>query len=100
MIRWIKQALLYGFGLIVAVAAISYVVDYAVFRYRVSAQKNAFGQVTVTVYYASHLKNGNIEYDVQPPQPQPCTNSLYPHMGMQPCWYLNRHHEQRIEISN
>ena len=94
----IKRALLVLVVAIVAVAAITYVCDYAVLRYRISAQKNALGQVTVTPYFAVKLKDGKVEYDFQDPQTVTCTNSLYPHMGMQPCWYLNRHREQRINI--
>ena len=98
MIDWLKRALLFIFLFVAGVLAITYAGDYVVLRYRVAKQKNPFGQVTVTPYYAIHLKNGNTEFDFQPPQSQTCANSLYPHLGMQPCWYLSRHREKRIEI--
>jgi hypothetical protein len=98
MLRTLKRALLYLLLLVIAVGAITYVGDYALLRYRVSAQKNPFGQVTVTPYFAIPMKNGNTEFDFQPPENETCTNSLYPHMGMSPCWYLEKHREKRIDV--
>src|ERR1700743_2509008 len=98
MLVRLTRALLYAFLALISLAAVTYVGDYAVLRYRVAAKRNPFGQVVVTTYFASQMKNGNTEFDFQPPQPQTCANSLYPHMGMQPCWYLQRHREQRIDV--
>jgi hypothetical protein len=33
-----------------------------------------------------------------PPGPQTCVNTLFPHEGLQPCWYLKRHPEQVTNI--
>jgi hypothetical protein len=52
----------------------------------------------VTPYFAVQLKNGDVEYEFQDPESQTCANTLYPQMGMKPCWYLQRHREQRIDI--
>jgi hypothetical protein len=90
--------ILYLLAALAGATAVSFVGDYAVLRYRVAANKSAFGQVTVTPYFAVQLKNGNVEYDFQPPQTQDCANSLYPHLGLTPCWYLEKHREQRIDI--
>jgi len=76
---------------------IAYTVDYAVFRYRVGANR-AFGQVTVTSYDAVAQKNGKTEFLFNPPQAQTCVNSLFPRAGYVPCWYLQRHTEQRTNI--
>ena len=91
-----KRLSLYVAATLAAILAISYVGDYAVLRYRVASNKNPFGQVTVSIYFATPLKNGREEYDFQQPQDQRCVNALYPHMEMQPCWYLSRHREQRV----
>jgi hypothetical protein len=98
MSRWIGRAILYAAGSLLAVAAITYAGDYALLRYRIASGKNALGQVTVTPYFAVQLKNGSVEYDFQPSQSQDCAHSLYPHLGLSPCWYLERHREQRIDI--
>jgi hypothetical protein len=82
---------------VVALALIAYVVDYGVFRYRL-AKNAAYGQVTVTTYDAVLQKNGKTEFLFDPPQAETCVNALFPHAGFSPCWYLQRHPEQRINI--
>ena len=81
----------------VSITLIAYVIDYGVFRHRIRA-KRAFGQVTVTNYDAVLQKNGKTEFLFDPPQLQTCVNSLFPHAGYPPCWYLQRHTEQRTNI--
>jgi len=72
--------------------------DYAVFRLRVAANRNAYGSVVVRHYYAVLQKNGKTEFLFDAPQPWPCVNALFPHGGSLPCWYLRRHPEQRTDI--
>lgn len=98
MIDQIKRALLFGILILLAIAVVSYAADYAVLRYRVAKQKNPFDQVTVTPVFAVKLKDGKTEFDFQPPQIESCANSLYPHLGMEPCWYLKRHLQQRTDL--
>ena len=50
--------------------------------------------------YAVKLKNRQTEYLPEEPQNAPCTNSLFPQMGYEPCWYLTRHRLQTIEIDS
>ena len=76
---------------------VAYTVDYAAFRYRLRANR-AYGQVTVTSYDAVQQKNGRTEFLFNPPQAQTCVNSLFPRAGYLPCWYLERHTEQRTDI--
>jgi len=84
-------------GTIVAIAVI-YGLDYALWRVRAAMNWNAYGTVTVSDYDAVSQKNGKIQFIFNPPQPQTCTNSLFPHGGWYPCWYLRRHPEQRTDI--
>jgi hypothetical protein len=79
------------------VVLLAYAVDYGVFRYRVGTNRG-FGQVTVTNYDAVQQKNGKTEFIFNDPQPQTCVNSLFPRAGYLPCWYLQRHSEQRTNI--
>jgi hypothetical protein len=76
---------------------ITYAVDYGVFRYRVAANRG-FGQITVNRYDAVPQKSGKTEFLFDPPQLQTCANSLFPRAGYLPCWYLQRHTEQRTDI--
>jgi hypothetical protein len=75
-----------------------FVVDFAIFRARVAANRNAYGSVTVNHYYAVLQKNGKTQFIFDPPQPETCINSLFPHSGFLPCWYLSRHPDQRTNI--
>ena len=70
----------------------------AVFRYRVATNRQPFGQMTVTTYDAVAQKNGKTEFVFNPPEPQTCANALFPRAGYAPCWYLQRHTEQRTNI--
>ena len=92
-----RVSLLAGLVIVIALAVL-YVGDSALLRYRVSAQKNAFGEITVHPYYAMHLKNGRTEFSFQPDEQERCVNSLFPHLGMTPCWYLSRHPDKRTDI--
>jgi hypothetical protein len=79
-------------------AGLAYAADYAVFRYHVARGHQPFGQVTVTHYDAVQQKNGKTEFIFDPPQAQTCVDSLFPHAGYAPCWYLQSHPEQRTDI--
>ena len=83
---------------VVATAALAYVLDYVVLRIRAATTRNAYGFVVVNHYYAVLQKNGKTALTFDPPQPQTCVNSLFPHQGWLPCWYLSRHPDQRTDI--
>ena len=77
-------------------AALAFVVDAAILRYRVASNKNAFGTCTVHPYYAFPRKDKKTELIFDDPRDVACTNSLFPQMGDSPCWYLRRHTEQEM----
>lgn len=68
--------------------------DYFTLKY--SSQPT--GSVQVQRYYAVTLKNKKTEFMFDPPEPETCVNSLFPHYGDSPCWYLARHKKQRVDI--
>ncbi len=78
--------------------AVIYLCDYAVLRYRISKNHTPFGTVTVEQYYAIKQKNGKIEFSTGDTEDVPCVNSLFPHSGYSPCWYLSRHNEKQVNI--
>jgi hypothetical protein len=55
---------------------------------------------TVKVQHYFLIKQKNNKYEVQYDRAldQTCANSLFPHSGNPPCWYLRRHTEQQTEI--
>lgn len=87
-----------AFLLALSVATLAYAADSMVFRYRVAANRQPFGQVTVSRYYAVEQKSGRTQFIFQPPETQTCVHSLFPRAGCVPCWYLQRHAEQRTDI--
>jgi hypothetical protein len=77
---------------------LTFVVDSGLFRMRIAANRNPYGSVVVSHYYAVLQKNGKTQFIFDPPAPQTCVHALFPHSGMQPCWYLSRHPAQRTNI--
>jgi hypothetical protein len=93
-----KRLIVVGLSSVLGVTLFAYVVDYVVFRYRVGANRQPFGQITVTRYYAVQQKSGKTQFIFNPPDTQPCAHALFPRAGCVPCWYLQRHTEQRTDI--
>jgi hypothetical protein len=86
------------FGSAAALVVLAFLTDYGVFRLRVRTGGPAYGSVVVRRYCAVMQKNGKTEFLFDPPQPWTCVNSLFPHAGYPPCWYLSRHPEQRTDL--
>ena len=77
---------------------LGYAADYIVFRYRVSVNHQPFGQVTVFPYDAIPQKSGKTQFIFNPPEVRTCVHALFPRAGYEPCWYLQRHTEQRTDL--
>ncbi|HEY3741978.1 MAG TPA: hypothetical protein VGL53_19135 [Bryobacteraceae bacterium] len=82
-------------GLVLA-AVLVFSADYAVLRFRVATNGDAYGTVTVRPYYAIPQKSKKTELDFEPPQDETCVNSLFPHMGFTPCWYRRGHTQEQL----
>ena len=93
-----RRILLGTLLIVIAATVLSYGADFLVFRLRVAGGRNAYGSVVVSHYYAVAQKNGKTQFIFDPPVSESCVNSLFPHGGVQPCWYLRRHPEQRTDI--
>lgn len=78
--------------------AIAYGVDYLSLRLQIP-KRAAYGTVSVRRFYAVTLKNKNTEFMFDDPQDETCVNSLFAHYGDAPCWYLQRHKQQRIDVN-
>jgi hypothetical protein len=94
LLRIIAAAFLSALSLIV----LAYGVDYVVFRYRVSGNRRPFGQVTVFPYDAIPQKSGKTQFIFNPPEVRTCVHALFPRAGYEPCWYSQRHTEQRTDL--
>jgi hypothetical protein len=93
-----KRAFAWFFVALIVLLGLVYAGDYIALRYRIPNNRPQFGSVTVQEMYAIHEKNNKTEYQFPPPQEQVCVESLFPHFGDPPCWYLRRHTQQRIDI--
>lgn len=84
-------------SLIVAVIVL-YAADWLFLRFKIATHRQAFGTVTVQPYYAVPRKDHKTEFLFDDPQSETCVNSLFPHNGDSPCWYLSRNKEKRIDM--
>jgi hypothetical protein len=82
----------------IVLLAIAFLADYAVLRFRVATNRSPTATVTVRPVYAVPHKNRSTEFLLGDPREQTCVNSLFPHMGDAPCWYLQNHKEQQINM--
>jgi len=96
--RFIRRVFVVALASLLGLPLLAYAVDYAVFRYRVSTHRQPYGQFTVTSYYAVPQKSGKTQFIFNPPAEQTCVHSLFRREGYVPCWYLQRHTEQRIDL--
>ena len=94
----LQRGFLLGIAGIALIGALTYALDFVIFRIRAAMNWNAYGSVIVNHYTAVLQKNGKTQFTFDPPAPWTCAHSLFPHGGLLPCWYLQRHPEQRTDI--
>lgn len=79
-----------------AALALLYVGDYASIAYRIPNGREQFGCVEVQQLLAVPQKDRKTEYIANPPQEVQCVHSLFPQLGLSPCWYESRHAMQQV----
>ena len=84
--------------LVAGLLALVYAGDYAMVRIPLPKGRAPDGTVMVQPYYDVGLKSGKSDFYFLDPQLQTCVNSLFPHLGFKPCWYLRRHTHPRIAM--
>lgn len=77
---------------------ILYVCDYLSLRYRIPNHRDPFGSVNIQPYYAVPRKDGRTEFLLDEPRTERCVHSLFPHFGDNPCWYVSRRADRRIDM--
>ncbi len=83
---------------VLGITALAFGIDFLVFRARILTNRRPYGSVVVSHYYAVLQKNGKTQFIFDPPAPETCANAIFAHAGLQPCWYLKGHPEQRTDI--
>ncbi len=86
------KMVLRGIGILLLIAALLYPLDFAVWRARVAAG-GGMGSVMVDRYTVADLKGGKEDYFANGTVVMPCTKSIYPQEGNNPCWWMERHRE-------
>jgi len=61
-------------------------------------RQNQFADVQVSRLYKMKNRWNETEYSVAGSANQKCVYALFPHFGYSPCWYVNRHPVQYINI--
>ena len=91
-----KRFLLIPAAYLLAACVVVYVCDYAALRFGILNHRPQIGSVMVQRAWVIPMKDGKTQYAFDPPAPQECVNSLFPHFGDSPCWYLRKHPLQQI----
>ena len=86
MLRLIGRWVLRAAGALIALIVVTYAVDWIAFRLEGSPQS----AVTVNRTLVVPLKNNKVEYDYVGTFDEPCSVSLFPQAGLNPCWMLHR----------
>lgn len=84
-------------GLVTA-GLIVWLIDYL--RLRTAPESSRFGSVIVQKYYAVATKSKKTEFMFDEPRPVTCVNSVLPHYGDEPCWYLEKHPKQKVDVGS
>ncbi len=90
IMRWVQRVVVV---LVVGFVAV-YGGDWAVFRLRGGPSS----KVTVNRYLTVPLKGNKQEYDYLGTGDVPCSVSLFPEGGMNPCWRLRRNPNQMTNL--
>jgi hypothetical protein len=78
-------------AVLLACFVILYLVDYASVRIRAmhATPGSPYEDVTLNRLIAVSEKGQKTEYVPAQPQTVTCVHSIFPHMGYDPCWYVN-----------
>jgi hypothetical protein len=79
-------------------AAAAYGLDDLSVRFGVPARAQ-FSTVLVSRFYYVHEKFNKFSYEPLPSVNERCVNALMPHSGSRPCWYVQRHPVEMIDLN-
>ncbi len=80
-----------------AAIAIAYFGDYFSLKLRIPNRPQT-RDVQIRPMIAVPQRGNKTEYIPGDPEVQTCSNSVFPQLGFQPCWYVMRHQEQQINM--
>jgi len=74
-----------------------YVGDATWVRVRLARHHDPTGSVKVRVLLAVPQKSGRMEYIPGNTETQSCVHSVFPQIGLPPCWYAERHTRREVD---
>jgi len=92
-----KKRLIQAAGGLLLLLGVVYVADDLWLRIRILRHQNVFDSVVVQPYYAIAEKNNKVQFISADPLAVKCVRGLFPHLSANPCWYVTRHTDQRID---
>jgi len=84
----IIQRMIWG---VIAAVVLVFVGDLLWAKHLMANPNMGLGTVMVRHEWDVPRKDGRVEFDIDPPQPETCIHSMFPHFGYAPCWYAVRH---------
>jgi hypothetical protein len=84
--------------LIIGVPAVFYTLDYVSVLLGVPSRPR-FATFTVNRFYRVDEKFNKFSLNPLPAVDERCVNSLFPHFGSRPCWYVSRHTMESVEVN-
>ena len=84
-----KRFLAFFFGGLLGTAGLAYGLDYLSVQYRIP-NREPFATIRVDQLYAIPNKWNEVDWSRGSPVMEQCVNSLMPHFGLRPCWYVRR----------
>ncbi len=82
--KWILLPLLLA-------AAVAYGLDWVSLEYGIPTKRPKFAEYQVDQLYTVPNRWKEIEWSRGEPVMERCVNSLFPHEGSNPCWYVSTH---------
>jgi len=71
-----------------------YICDYLSLKLR----REPLSNIQISKLYAVPQKDGKTSYEPGDQETQTCVNSMFPHLGYSPCWYVKRHTNQQVNL--
>jgi len=72
-------------------SAVAYGLDLASLTWGIPSQRPKFSEYRVDQLYTVPNRWKEIEWSRGEPVMERCVNSLFPHYGNNPCWYVSKH---------
>jgi hypothetical protein len=76
---------------VLTLGLIAYGLDWASLEYGIPAQRPKFNEYKVDQLYTVPNRWKEIEWSRGEPVMERCVNSVFPHYGNNPCWYVSQH---------